>query len=222
MENPTNAAKEFRWLPVAIEHVAFRLARADECAFKIGDIATKWSAEGPLEFVQVREGDQVQMFLKSLRAVPPEVSLLFSEAVNHLRASIDNVIWHLIEREHGDLHGHAATLVNMPILESQEKLDNWTRKRLREKITAFGADTELGQRLRRLQPFVDLQSRVPSMGEGLAAITGQEIESAHPLRLLQAYSNADKHRSISSCVAENVRFHRCVTNGNAKSLPSGT
>jgi hypothetical protein len=152
--------------------------------------------EGPLEFVQVREGNQVQMFLKSLRAVPPEVSLLFSEAVNHLRASIDNVIWHLIEQEHGDLHGYAATLVNMPILESQEKLDNWTRKRLREKITAFGADTELGQRLRRLQPFVDLQRSVPSMGEGLAAITGQEIESAHPLRLLQAYSNTDKHRSI--------------------------
>ena len=132
-----------------------------------------------------------------MRPVPPEASLLFSEAVNHLRAAIDNVIWYLIGIKARDpRRGPTATLVNMPILSQQEKLDKWTSRRLREKITAFGADTELGRRLRTLQPYVDQQNGVPSMGVVLAAVMRQEVESVHPLRLLQAYSNADKHRSI--------------------------
>lgn len=195
MDKPAKTAEKFRWLPEAIEHVAFRLARADECAFKIGDLATKWSLDGPVRFEQVRHGDQVQFFVKSLRPVPPEVALLFSEAVNHLRASIDNVIWYLVEQQHGPLSGSTATSVSMPIQESQEALDTWTNKRLK-KIPAFSPDAQLGRRLRTLQPYIDLQSVVPSMGEVLAAVTSQEVESAHPLRLLQAYSNADKHRSI--------------------------
>ena len=89
----------------------------------------------------------------------------------------------------------------MPILESQEKLDNWTKRRLKEKIAAFGAETTLGRRLRTLQPFVDLHSGVPSMSKALAGALRQEVETAHPLRLLQAYSNADKHRSVRIALA---------------------
>jgi hypothetical protein len=136
----------------------------------------------------------VQMVLTSLRSIPPEASLLFSEAINHLRASIDNVIWYLVEQEDGNLPGPVAALVNMPITESQERLDNWTGRR--NKISAFAKEGILRRRLHTLQPFVDSQSSIPSMGEVLAAITRQEVESAHPLLLLQAYSNADKHRSI--------------------------
>lgn len=211
MDKPAKSADKFRWLPEAIEHVAFRLARSDECAFKIGDLSTKWSLDGPVGFEQVRRGEQVQLFVKSLRPVPPEVALLFSEAVNHLRASIDNVIWYLVEQEHGHISGSTATLVSMPIQESQETMGAWTNRRLR-KIPAFGPDTQLGRRLRILQPYVDLRSGVPSMGEVLAAVTGQEVESAHPLRLLQAYSNADKHRSIR------VALPRTFTSTDATSI----
>ncbi len=196
-----NETPGLRWLPEDLDPVALRLARADECAFKIGDLASKWSADGPLDFEQIRRGNTVQMVLKSLRPVPAEASLLFSEAINHLRAAIDNVIWYLVEQEHGQLEGMVATLVNMPILESQEKLDNWTKRRVKEKIAAFDAATDLGKRLRALQPFVDEQSSIPSMGETLALMMRQEVERAHPLRLLQAYSNADKHRSIRIAAA---------------------
>ncbi len=185
-----------KWLPEELNPVALRLARADDCAFKIGDLTSKWSLDGPLDFEQVRRGNTVQMVLKSLRPVPAEASLLFSEAINHLRAAIDNVIWYVVDQEHGQLEGIAATLVNMPILESQEKLDGWTKRRVKDKISALGAETQLGRRIRALQPFVDVQSGIPSMGKALALIMGQEVERAHPLRLLQGYSNADKHRSI--------------------------
>lgn len=187
---------KFDWLPEPIESVVFRLARADKCAFQIGDLMSQWSLDGPLDFEQVRQGDQVQLFVTRLRPTPPEASLLFSEAVNHLRATIDSVIWYLVEREHGSLIGYASTLVNMPIVKSQASLDTWTRKRLQYKINAVGTDTPLGRRIRTLQPYVDAQSGVPSRGELLAALTGHEIERVHPLLLLQAYSNSDKHRSI--------------------------
>lgn len=152
--------------------------------------------DGPLQLEQVRRGDEVQTFLKSLRPVPPATSLLFSEAVNHLRASIDNVVWYLTEQEHGNLSGRAASLISMPILESSEAFEKWTSRRQKQKIPRFGAETTLGKRLRTLQPFVDLKSAVPSFGRVLESLMNVEVESAHPLRLLQAYSNADKHRSI--------------------------
>jgi hypothetical protein len=189
MSDACDMMNKFGWLPEPLESVAFRLARADECAFRVGDLMSQWSLDGPLGFEQVRQGDQVQLFVTRLRPSPPEASLLFSEAVNHLRATIDNVIWYLVEREHGELTGYPATLVNMPIVQKQDNLDSWTHKRLQYKIDALGVDTPLGRRIRALQPYVDSQSCVPSMGEVLARMTGHEVERAHPLLLLQAYSN---------------------------------
>ncbi|MHA7293547.1 hypothetical protein [Arthrobacter sp. HLT1-21] len=200
MNTSATPTEDFSWLPEALEPVALRLARADQCAYRVGDLTSQWSLDGPLGMEQVRRGDNVQMFLKSIRPVPPEVLLLFSEAVNHLRASIDNVVWYLIEQEHGQLNGSAGTLVSMPILESQEAFERWTSRRVKEKISAFGADTSLGRRLHTLQPFSDVQSAVPSTGQVLANLMRLKVETAHPLRLLQAYSNGDKHRSIRVAV----------------------
>lgn len=196
VDKPDRPAEEFKWLPEALESVALRLARADECAFKIGDMASKWSLEGPLDIEQVRRGTEVQTFLKSLRPVPPEASLLFSEAVNHLRASIDNVVWHLVEEAHGQLTGYVAKQIAMPITDSQTSLDRWAAPKVAKGVTAFGSGATLGRRLWLLQPYVDVNSEVPSIGATLARMTGVEVESAHPLKLLQAYSNADKHRSV--------------------------
>jgi hypothetical protein len=201
VDAPNDTAKEFSWLPEGLEQVALRLARADACAFRIGDLASRWSLAGPLGFEQVRQGDQVQMVVKSVRPVPVEASLLFSEAVNHLRAAVDNVVWHIVEQEHGDLNGTVATLVSMPIARSPEDFDRWTARRVKGKMAVFALTAPLGRRLRALQPFADSRSAVPSMGRTLAALTGQEVESAHPLLLLQGYSNADKHRSIRLAAA---------------------
>lgn len=189
-----NEREQFAWLPEALEPVAIRLARADECAFRIGDLASTWSLSEPLEFKQVRRGNTVQLVLNAIRPIPPEAFLLVSEAINHLRASIDNVIWYLVEQEDNSLSGPASALVSMPITESQDKLDNWIARRNR--IPSFAKDGKLVRRLKALQPFVDNWSSIPSMGKVLAGLTQQDVESAHPLLLLQAYSNSDKHRSI--------------------------
>lgn len=192
----SDASTRLGWLPEALEPVALRLSRVDECAFRIGDVASKWSLNGPLDIEQIRTGDQVQAFLKSIRPVPPETSLLFSEAINHLRACIDNVVWYLVSKDLGRLSEKQASQINMPISETPQAFDNWTKRVEDNKILCLAADTPLGLRIRMLQPFEDTKSSVPSMGANLARLLGMEIESPHPLRLLQLYSNADKHRSI--------------------------
>lgn len=196
MENQTFTSETFSWLPSELEPVALRLARADECAFEIGDLISLWSLEGPLDIEQVRCGTEVETILKSIRPVPPRASLLFSEAINHLRAAMDNAVWYLVEKEHGPLEGMLATQVVMPIQQSPERMDAWIKRRLRDGLRAFSSESSLGRRLVAIQPFIDVDSSVPSMGKSLATLTGQEVEMAHPLHLLQQYSNADKHRSI--------------------------
>lgn len=196
MEYQSFTSETFSWLPLELEPVALRLARADECAFEIGDLISRWSLEGPLEFEQVRCGIEAETILKSIRPVPPRASLLFSEAINHLRASMDNVVWYLVEKEHGPLEGILATQVAMPIQPSPERMEAWMQRRVRGGLAAFSTESSLGRRLNTIQPFADVDSSVPSMGRRLAALIGQEVELAHPLHLLQHYSNADKHRSI--------------------------
>lgn len=196
MKNQSFTSATFSWLPSELEPIALRLARADECAFEIGDAISLWSMEGPLEFEQVRRGIESKTILKSIRPVPPRASLLFSEAINHLRAAMDNVVWHLVEKEHGPLEGILATQVVMPIQPSPERMKAWTQRRVKGGLDAFSSESSLGQRLNTVQQFVDVNSSVPSLGRRLAALIGQEVELAHPLHLLQQYSNADKHRSI--------------------------
>jgi hypothetical protein len=190
-----------RWLPEELEPVALRLARVDECVFMIGVLVSEWSMEGPLDIQQVRRGDEVDIVLRGIRSIPPLVSLLFSEAINHLRAAIDNTVWYLVEREHGPLKGPRAHLVAMPILTREQALDDWVKKCEKAGLTVLGPNAVLGKRVRSLQSFADSATSIPSKNPLLAHLLGEEVEDAHPLLLLQAYSNADKHRAIRVAVA---------------------
>lgn len=188
------------WLPTDLHPVAMRIARADECAYAMGELAAKWSFEGALDLEQVRHGDRVTTRVRMIRPIPPRISLLFSEAINHLRAALDNVIWHLVEAAQGQVTGRAATLVNLPIYDDQIKFDGWCRDRVAAGLKAFGAATDLAQRIQSLQPFVNSGSGITSTGPFLAGYTGTPLEHAHPLKLLQGYSNDDKHRAIRVAV----------------------
>jgi len=184
------------WLPPQLDSVALRLARADQLAYEIGDLAGEWSWNGPLTLTEFRRGNAMELRVTSIRPIPPIASLMFSEAVNHLRAALDNVIWHLVRKVNPKLSQAAERKVNMPIYDDPEKFRKWTEGMVGAKISAVGPSATLGKRLRQLQPFEDGQSRVGSISHRFAAASGQKIEYAHPLLLLQAYSNADKHRAV--------------------------
>lgn len=188
------------WLPLELHSVALRIARADECAHAIGELAALWSFDGPLDLVQIRRGERFTTKIGSIRPIPPRISILFSEAVNHLRAALDNAVWYLVAQEQGEVTGRAATQVALPIHDEQAKFDIWQRDRVKAGLSALGPAGQLGIRLHALQPFVDQASSIPSTLPLLAAMTGAQVENAHPLKLLQAYSNDDKHRTIRVAV----------------------
>lgn len=188
------------WLPPALYPVALRIARADECAFQIGELAAQWSFDGPLDLVEVQTGDRSSMRVRGIRPIPPRIHLLFSEAVNHLRAALDNVVWHFVDSEQGPVTGRAAHRVNLPIVDDEKAFADWQRDRLKVGLTAFGSTTALGQRVHDLQPFVDQAASIPSMRPELSPLMDTPVEMVHPLKLLQGYSNQDKHRMIRVCL----------------------
>lgn len=164
------------------------------------DLSGKWSFEGPLELKQLRRADnRYRTVISAVRPIPPAISLLFSEAIHHLRAVLDNTVWHLVTEEAGALDERAARCVAMPIFEEAGKFAAWAA-RVKPQVPALGDETgTIYERVRALQPFVD-EGRVSSMSPMLEALMSVEAERAHPLSLLQGYSNLDKHRAIATTV----------------------
>lgn len=188
------------WLPTGLSPVVARLARADDCIAEMADLSGAWSLDA-VELTQLRRRDgRFRTVVSAVRPIPPVVSLLFSEGINHLRAVLDNVVWHLVcEQTATPLDDRVARDVAMPIYDDVDKFADWT-KRVGRRVPELGKeDSDTYQRVRALQPFVD-KARIASMSPTLAVLTDVEPEMVHPLLLLQAYSNLDKHRAISVMV----------------------
>lgn len=87
----------------------------------------------------------------------------------------------------------------MPIHDDPERFASWA-KDVRLRVPVLGQESSLiNQRIRQLQPFAD-HARIRSLGPLLATLTDMTSEDVHPLLLLQAYSNADKHRAVTMTV----------------------
>lgn len=184
------------WLPAALAPVAARLGRADELEYQLGMAAFDWSRGEPLHLKQVRNEDGVtaDVTVTGLRPIPPLIAMLFSEAVHHLRAALDNVVFHLVTDARGSaLPDDEARQVAMPIYPSADKLSKWGQ-RVGAKVPELAPGTTLFGRIESLQPYANSHS-VPSIPAQLTAFMGAG-QHEHPLLLLQAYSNADKHQSM--------------------------
>lgn len=187
------------WLPEELHPVAVRLARADDLAFELAEVALAWSRgpddNGPLSLRQVeRRPGYLNLEITAIRPVPPIAAALFSEAVHHLRSALDNVVFHLIEAQHpSPLSAEQARLVSMLIYDEQGPFDRKIIQLVKRGLTEFGST--LGRRIASLQPFADGAS-VPAISPPLARMMGATPARAHPLALLRDYSNEDKHRTI--------------------------
>lgn len=191
------------WLPEQLEPVVARLARVDDAIGEMGDLAGHWSLDA-LELKQLRRSDgRYRTVVGAVRPIPPAISLLFSEAIGHLRASLDNVVWHLVTANRDVLDDQAARAVALPIYDDPGNFSTWATK-IRKRVPELGEETSLiYERVHALQPFADA-GRIPSVSPLLAAMMGVAVEEVHPLLLLQAYSNADKHRAITLTVGRMI------------------
>ncbi|PTR44720.1 hypothetical protein C8K38_103217 [Rhodococcus sp. OK611] len=187
---------ETSWLPPELAPVALRLARADQAEFQIGELALEWS-RGALDFDQVENDESgIELTVTGIRPIPPLLSMLFSEAIHHLRAAIENTLFYLVGASRSEELSEAqARAIEMPIYEKPGDLVKWQKKREQRGVDELGAESTLGRRVASLQPYADpavVYSLTPSIG----VLMGGAPETAHPMLLLQKYSNEDKHRAI--------------------------
>lgn len=193
------------WLPEPLHHVALRLARADQLAYDLALVMLNWSRGtddgGALEIRQVeRTKGYYDVEVASVRPTPPVADMLFSEAIGHLRAALDNVVFYLAEQEHGQpLTPRQAKAVSMPICDTQDSFHRTLKKPIANGLACFEPTARLGGRLQAIQPFTD-PATVPSQSPALATILNVDVVDANPLVLLREYSNHDKHRSIRVAV----------------------
>lgn len=183
------------WLPTDLAPVAMRLARADELQYDLANLCLEWSHHA-LDFEQVRTDGLLSLIVSAIRPIPPAIPMLISEAVNHLRAAIDNVVFYLVEQARGSaLPPGQAVKVKMPIYQSATDLASWA-KRTSPQVPELGPGTPLHTRIESLQPYRSL-AVVTSLPIELATVMGvTDLNGVHPLLLLQGYSNEDKHRII--------------------------
>jgi hypothetical protein len=180
-----------------------RLARADAAAYELSQVALAWSRGpddgGAITLQQVeRISGTYEVEVASIRPLPPIAAMLLSEAVHHLRSAVDNVVFYVAEKEHGQaLTPQQERIVSMLVHDQPEKFENAVKRLTTGKnaLPMFDQSATLGERIASLQPFNDGAS-LPSLSPVLAMLMGVEPVWAHPLALLRDYSNEDKHRAI--------------------------
>lgn len=190
------------WLPSDLEGAVMRLGRADELTLEIARLAMNWSYNGGNGSTVVKQvcsatnPGMVDAVVVSIKPVPPSAALRFSEAINHLRAALDNVVFHLVTDARGQaLPDDQARKVAFPIHTQQSKFEEWAQRIVR-KIPELGDPTSsIYQRIESLQPYASTAD-IASLPPLLAALSGVSAENVHALLLLQGYSNEDKHRAI--------------------------
>jgi hypothetical protein len=192
------------WLPAELAPVALRLARADKLEYQLGWECLNWSLHA-LEMKQVRRADGlIDVVVERVRPIPPQISMLFSEVINHLRAAIDNVVFHVVESLRGaPLASKAASLVAMPIQKSDADLSAWSSRRERA-VPELGTGTDLYNRIEKLQPYKSLAVATAISADFEPFVGTMNLHGVHPLTLLQRYSNDDKHRAIRLAAARTI------------------
>ncbi|WP_344119116.1 hypothetical protein [Kocuria aegyptia] len=199
---------ELSWLPEPLHPVAYRIGRADELGYQLGLESFQWSRSKPLARTRRRENGTEQLVVTGIRPVPPRISMMFSEAVNHLRAAIDNVVFHLAgQTEEGPLNVKREKAVAFPIYGDEGKYEEWC-KTTRRRVPQLTPGAQLGDRIRSLQPFASAGRAIASVEPRVAYLNGMEVHREHPLLLLQEYSNTDKHRALRVAVHRSLETVR--------------
>lgn len=186
----------FPWVSDELLPVAMRLARVDELAFEIAQASIAWAQLSPLSIDDpLREG-KYHAVVESIRPVPPMIAMRFSEAINHLRAAIDNALLVKVESVRTDsLTENQAKNIALPIHTEPEKLARWTKKITKEGPIEL-VEGALAQSILQLQPLNDAVAGAPIFSPIVALGLGTDQKNENPLHLLQTYSNADKHRQL--------------------------
>lgn len=186
------------WIPDACLPIAFKLARADELAWELfGLVFDGYARQQPIRLRARLEGERDYVTVEGVKPIPPVVPLVFGDAINQLRSSLDHALLALIEQARGhELPEDQARTIMFPITATETAFIR-DMKRSGRVVPELATDTPLYEAIATLQPWhanqQEFLAEVPSAPFATALPPRDPI---HPLVLLQRYSNYDKHRRI--------------------------
>lgn len=189
------------WMPHALRPALLRLSKADSLIEQIATDCLAWSRGTDnlgalrLEEIEAQPG-QLGLIVAEIRPIPPCIAIAFSEAIHHLRGALENCVYILTSSMHDkSLTPEQERAIAFPIYDDESKFNSWRGRFQKLGLEVLASGGVLGDRLAGLQPTADT-SAVPSVGEPLSSLMGINADQAHPLTLLQGYSNVDKHREL--------------------------
>lgn len=186
------------WIPDAYLPIAFKLARADELAWELFSLVfDRYARQGPIQFKARLEGEREYVTVDSVKPIPPVVPLVFGDAINQLRSSLDHALLALIEQARGhQLPEEQARTLMFPITATESAFTR-DMKRSGRVVPELATDTPLYKAIATLQPWHDNQQEfLAELPTPPFATSLPPSDPIHPLVLLQRYSNYDKHRRI--------------------------
>jgi hypothetical protein len=147
-----------------------------------------WLAQKPYAvFGEYEPGtpDQYVFRVRFFAPVPPEWGVLIGEFLHNARSALDHIAWQIVSR--GTSTPGRSTQFPIVLLE-----DDWTRESQRR---LPGADSRHVALIEERQPF-----KRPALLHTLSNAR-QLTAAGHPLAILAALSNEDKHRVLTTTPA---------------------
>jgi hypothetical protein len=186
-------------LPDRAHSLALRLGRVDDLAMDIARACFQYAASDPLEIDERRDEGVAELYVAAVDPVPPIVSLLFSDAINQLRSSLDNALVLQIEHLRREpLDTEALRSVKFLIYNDSGAYAD-AIKRTVKRLPELDITEPLGRAMWELQPFQVLENI-----RGMEMRGGERATGPHHLTVLQEYSNADKHRRLRVSAVANA------------------
>lgn len=167
------------WLPDHQLGVAATLTHADELIGQVADLLFEYQSQpdGIFGLQEVPAGRVSHTVVSSVAAIPRKIPLLVADALVALRAALEHALFAEVELRDGTLDERAARLVEIPASDTEEKFDEWLKKRARNGPESLRAGSDLVVRIQRLQPY------------------NRKDAANHPLALLTLHTNHAKHRT---------------------------
>jgi hypothetical protein len=169
---------DYSWLPPHQEHVAYTLAHVDQLIARVGELLWGYMQRDVFSFDNSPHPRGSAVTISHVQPFPEGIARVFADATTQLRAAIEHTIFAEVEHSLGrDLSPQEALTIEMPASLTEETFVSWLNHSKRRLIPALASGSPVSTRIRRLQPFHDVDPAV------------------HPMRLLAEYTNFAKHRA---------------------------
>ena len=165
------------WLPPHQQQALYGTAHVDGIIDALSRALETYFRTEPLQIERRFTETEELAVLVGVTPPPPATKLLFADALNAARNSLEHALYaEVVHRLGRPLTMQEARALEVPAVDTPDAFDAWARAKHRGSLGLLQVGEELRDRVHRLQPF------------------HREDRQAHPLQRLVAHTNYAKHR----------------------------